>query len=84
SISETIDWARTLAVLGVDELSAKILSDTVSVVVKYDKDIRKSLDALPRLVDPNAKVPDSLRSSRSHGHGHTHDHGDHDHDHDHG
>ena len=57
SISETIDWARTLAVLGVDDLSAKVLSDTVSVVVKYDKDVRKALDALPRLVDPNAKVP---------------------------
>lgn len=85
SISETIDWARTLAVLGVDELSAKILSDTVSVVVKYDKDVRKSLDALPRLVDPNAKVPDSQRSSRMHGHTHDHDHGPHDHGHhDHG
>ncbi|HPX38430.1 MAG TPA: MoxR family ATPase [Mycobacterium sp.] len=85
SISETIDWARTLAVLGVDELSAKVLSDTVSVVVKYDKDVRKALDVLPRLVDPNAKVPASLRNSdgHDHGHGHGHDH-DHDHDHDHG
>src|SRR5690349_6755477 len=34
SISETIDWARTLAVLGIDDLNASILSDTVSVVVK--------------------------------------------------
>ena len=83
SISETIDWARTLAVLGVDELSAQVLSDTVSVVVKYDKDVRKSLDALPRLVDPNAKVLESARSGHSHDHGdgHTHDHTD---DHTHG
>ena len=79
SISETIDWARTLAVLGVDELSAKVLSDTVSVVVKYDKDVRKSLDALPRLVDPNAKVPASLHNGHSHDHGHGHSH-DHPHD----
>ncbi len=90
SISETIDWARTLAVLGVDELSAQVLSDTISVVVKYDKDVRKSLDALPRLVDPNAKVPDSLRHSHGGGHDHAHDHPhgpghSHDHhDHDHG
>ncbi|RZT25148.1 dynein-related subfamily AAA family protein [Mycobacterium sp. BK558] len=77
SISETIDWARTLAVLGVDELSARVLSDTVSVVVKYDKDVRRSLEALPRLVDPNATVPDR------HPHPHGHDH-DHDHDHDQG
>lgn len=80
SISETIDWARTLAVLGVDELNAQVLSDTVSVVVKYDKDVRKSLDALPRLVDPNATVPQALHHHHN-GHGHSHDHG---HDHDHG
>jgi MoxR-like ATPase len=72
SISETIDWARTLAVLGVDELNAQVLTDTVSVVVKYDKDVRKALDALPRLVDPNAVVPDA-----GHGHGYGHGHGGH-------
>ncbi|UJL30555.1 AAA family ATPase [Mycolicibacterium sp. jd] len=87
SISETIDWARTLAVLGVDELSAQVLSDTVSVVVKYDKDVRKSLDALPRLVDPNATVPEQHSHGHGHGHGHGHDHDHHGpehHDHDHG
>jgi MoxR-like ATPase len=88
SISETIDWARTLAVLGVDELNARVLSDTVSVVVKYDKDVRKALDALPGLVDPNAKVPASLHNHDGHGHAHghgkhSHDQG-HDHDHDDG
>ena len=67
SISETIDWARTLAVLGIDELNAQVLSDTVSVVVKYDKDVKKALGALPRLVDPNATVP-----AAGHGHGHGH------------
>ncbi|GFM16924.1 MULTISPECIES: AAA family ATPase [Mycobacteriaceae] len=88
SISETLDWARTLAVLGVDELSARVLSDTVSVVVKYDKDVRKALDALPRLVDPNATVPATLRNGQSHaGHSHDHSHDGHSHDghsHDHG
>jgi MoxR-like ATPase len=82
SISETIDWARTLAVLGVGELSAQVLSDTVSVVVKYDKDVRKALDALPGLVDPNATVPESVHNSHSHDHSHPHPH-PHDHDHDH-
>lgn len=67
SISETIDWARTLAVLGVQELTAPVLAETVSVVVKYDKDVRKALEVIPRLVDPNASVPDSP-------HGHHHDH----------
>jgi MoxR-like ATPase len=81
SISETIDWARTLAVLGVQELTATVLSDTASVVVKYDKDVRKAIGALPRLVDPNATIPEA-----GHGHGHGHGgHGDHSDDHgDHG
>ncbi len=83
SISETIDWARTLAVLGVADLSAQVLSDTVSVVVKYDKDVRKALDALPRLVDPNATVPEHKHNHHDHGHHHDHDH-PHGHDHDHG
>ncbi len=73
SISETIDWARTLAVLGVDELSSQVLSDTVSVVVKYDKDVTKALGALPNLVDPNAVVDDARGHGPGHGHGHGHD-----------
>ncbi|MGH3948874.1 MAG: AAA family ATPase [Pseudonocardiaceae bacterium] len=91
SISETIDWARTLAVLGAKELSAQVLSDTVSVVVKYDKDVRKALNALPRLIDPNAEVPGSHHNHNHNGHGHSHngyghghDHTGHGHGHDHG
>jgi hypothetical protein len=80
SIAETIDWARTLAVLGAEKLSAQLLSDTVSVVVKYDKDVRKALDALPRLVDPNVEVPESLTNGHSHSHDHGHSHS-HDHEH---
>ncbi|MCC5698428.1 hypothetical protein LH612_35370, partial [Klebsiella pneumoniae] len=44
SISETIDWARTLAVLGAEELTAELLSETVNVVVKYERDLRQVLD----------------------------------------
>jgi MoxR-like ATPase len=74
SISETIDWAQTLAVLGVDELNAQVLSDTVSVVVKYDNDLKKALDALPGLVDPNAHAPGA--HEHRHGQGHGRDHSD--------
>ncbi|MFJ9389793.1 AAA family ATPase [Nocardioides sp. NPDC101246] len=70
SISETVDWARTLAVLGVEELTADVLSTTLNVVVKYERDLKRVMEALPRLVDPNAEVPDHL-----HGHGHGHGHG---------
>ena len=80
SISETVDWARTLAVLGVEEISPAILADTVSVVVKYSRDVRRALDALPSLVDPNAAL-DPKTDDPGPGHPHNHDH---DHDHEHG
>ncbi|GHE07136.1 AAA family ATPase [Klenkia taihuensis] len=80
SISETIDWARTLAVLGVTELEAEVLADTVSVVAKYERDVERSRAALPRLVDPNAVVPDHLHG-HGYDHGHPHSHGGHDHGH---
>ncbi len=70
SISETIDWARTLAVLGVSDLTAEVLSGTANVVVKYERDLRRATEAMPRLVDPNATVPTSLHGHR---HGHSHD-----------
>ncbi len=73
SISETIDWARTLAVLGASELTADLLAQTANVVVEYDRDLRRALEMLPKLVDPNAVIPD--RSARGHGHGHEHEHG---------
>jgi MoxR-like ATPase len=79
SISETIDWARTLAVLGVNDLTAEALAETANVVVKYDRDLRRALDALPRLVDPNATVLDELPRTAPHSHGpggHTHSHSD--------
>ncbi|MDI3313097.1 MAG: MoxR family ATPase [Mycobacterium sp.] len=70
SISETIDWARTLAVLGAEEITASTLAATISVVAKYEKDVHKALQVLPRLVDPNATIPDSLAAHHHHDHVH--------------
>ncbi|GAA4729654.1 hypothetical protein GCM10023328_05410 [Modestobacter marinus] len=81
SISETIDWARTLAVLGVSELDAGVLADTVSVVAKYERDVQRSREALPRLLDPNATVPAHPHDHGPHSHG-PHDHAGHSHSHD--
>lgn len=82
SISETIDWARTLTVLGVNEITPSVLADTLNVVMKYERDIAVATREIPRLLDPNAEVPESLHS-HGHGHGHSHSHGHHDHDHSH-
>jgi hypothetical protein len=73
SISETIDWARTLTVLGVDELDAGVLADTVNIVLKYERDMQRAVEVLPRLVDPNRELPGT---GHSHGHGDEHRHGD--------
>ncbi|MET7901936.1 MoxR family ATPase [Streptomyces sp. NPDC005336] len=77
SISETIDWARTLAVLGVQELNPAVLAETANVVLKYERDMDRALGVLPRLVDPNAELPEAGHHAHghSHGHGHGHSHG---------
>jgi hypothetical protein len=77
SISETIDWARTLAVLGVQDLTAEVLSHTANVVVKYERDLRRTTEALPRLVDPNARLGAVAGHGHGHGSGADHDHGSH-------
>jgi MoxR-like ATPase len=42
SISETIDWARTLLYLGKSEISPDVISDTLHVLLKYQSDIVKT------------------------------------------
>ena len=59
SISETIDWARTLAVLGVDELDARGARRDRQRRGEVRARPAAPLEVLPRLVDPNATVPDA-------------------------
>jgi MoxR-like ATPase len=42
SISETIDWARTLVYLGRNEVTPEVLGDTLHVLLKYQSDIVKA------------------------------------------
>jgi MoxR-like ATPase len=75
SISETIDWARTLSVLGVAELDAAVLAETANVVLKYERDLHRALDVLPALVDPNRELPGSSEAhTHTRGRGHNHEH----------
>ena len=41
SVSETIDWARTLVLLGVDKIEEQTASDTLNILLKYQSDINK-------------------------------------------
>lgn len=42
SISETIDWARTLLFLGRSSISSDTIGDTLNVLLKYQSDIAKA------------------------------------------
>jgi MoxR-like ATPase len=46
SISETLDWAKALTLLNVDDLEDELVQDTLSVVLKYEGDIRKAQQEL--------------------------------------
>ncbi len=46
SISEAIDWARTLRVLGVDELRETVVNRTIPVLLKHQADIELARDKL--------------------------------------
>lgn len=39
SISETLDWARALVILGQDEIGRDVAMDTLNCILKYEKDI---------------------------------------------
>ncbi len=46
SISETLDWAKTLTLLNADRLDEALVNDTLSAVLKYEGDIRKAQEDL--------------------------------------
>jgi len=41
SVSETLDWARTLVLLGVDRIDAEVTRKTLALLLKYQQDIDK-------------------------------------------
>ena len=43
SVSETLDWARTLLLLNVDHIDAQTATDTVNILLKYRSDITKAV-----------------------------------------
>ncbi len=46
SISETIDWARTLLALSIEQVDEEVLGDTLHVLLKYQTDIEKAAKEL--------------------------------------
>ena len=52
SVSETIDWARTLMLLGVTEVDSETAVSTANILLKYQTDIAKAVRELAS--DPSA------------------------------
>jgi MoxR-like ATPase len=46
SVSETIDWARTLLLLGVEQVDAATATGTANILLKYQSDITKAAKEL--------------------------------------
>jgi MoxR-like ATPase len=42
SVSETIDWAKTLVLLGVEHIDAQTATETVNILLKYRSDVAKA------------------------------------------
>jgi MoxR-like ATPase len=46
SVSETLDWARTLVLLGIDSIDAQQAKETLHILLKYQTDISKAAKEL--------------------------------------
>jgi MoxR-like ATPase len=46
SVSETLDWARTLLLLGVEQVDAAIATGTANILLKYQSDITRATKEL--------------------------------------
>ncbi len=60
SISETIDWARTLLLLHADRLDPELVKNTLNVILKFQEDIDSVQPELPGLT---AKAVNPARGS---------------------
>lgn len=50
SIAETLDWARSLALLNAQEISPQILAETLNVLLKHEGDIQRAKEQARELV----------------------------------
>ena len=56
SVSEALDWARTLIHLGVEHIDAQTATDTVNILLKYRSDIDKAIKEFSSDEDLNSVV----------------------------
>ncbi len=51
SVSETLDWARTLVVLGINSVDAATAKDSLHILLKYQSDIERAAKELLNAVE---------------------------------
>jgi MoxR-like ATPase len=55
SVSETLDWARTLVLLGIDSIDADQAKETLHILLKYQSDIARAAKELSAAPAPTAR-----------------------------
>ena len=60
SVSETLDWAKTLLLLGIEKIDADVATETVNVLLMYRSDIEKATKEF-------ADNPDSIEEAEEEG-----------------
>jgi MoxR-like ATPase len=57
SVSETIDWARTLVLLGVEQVDEETAASTINILLKYQSDIARATKELAAQSDGGPRRP---------------------------
>ena len=50
SVSESLDWARSLEILNADRLDAELVESTLTILVKYEKDLERVRGSLDKVL----------------------------------
>jgi len=50
SVSESLDWARSLVILNADHLDAELVESTLTMLVKYEKDLERVRGSLDKVL----------------------------------
>lgn len=61
SISETLDWARSLLALNASRLDTQVLQDTLSVLLKHERDLAQIQRRIPSESDGDADPYEDFR-----------------------
>jgi len=65
SISETLDWGKALVLLNADSLDEKTVEETLSLILKYEGDIKKAQEELRRYLRGKSAESEAAPAPRS-------------------